>query len=341
MFYNVAVGDHILSLPKPPLYGLIGAGMRRSIDAMRGRDHAFDGFARDLSQEFAPPMPIVGGPVPGLSEDVVNWNPFFGNHIIPPNEEGVSLSLRHFDGASNAGKWLSEASQAMGMGVDPRYFDAIMAADGGKFGQTIMAASNLTTDRPDKWERLASTLEPFTTGVPGEASPVIQRAQTLATKYGDADSIDMRRVNAILQESYGAKDLTQRNQLVAKAWDVAARARDFYERNGDEMLAYRRAEELATRAQTDLNNLPPRDRAAFAEANRPALRAGAIIDAYAEQVNALRTARANAQTSKQIDAIDQRLRLIWSRAVDAVGDTPRPSAPSLTKPPDHSDDFNP
>lgn len=241
-FWNFKVGQMYVSMPKPFLFGAVGSGVERVVSVANGNDEDMAGYLRSLVRASVPvDEGIVAGPFQTLIENMTNYSFFFDRHIVPPWEENLALDLRKTDSASSLGKWLSKAVAAAGWEVDPRKWDNFLTGYGGT-GQLAMAVSDIGSGKPGSGAAdVARRAVGITALPPGGGSVVIRSVLETASRLGDDRSVTLQPLKDLLDQSYKAGSLEERNALVSKARDEAARIEEFYDRHEESLMRYQEA----------------------------------------------------------------------------------------------------
>jgi hypothetical protein len=144
LYWNAKIGDNKwLSVPKPYELSLMGAGIDRLLSKIQyGEENAFDGYAGTLYQTL---MPVddanFGAPLTPIVEGVTNHDFFRDKTIIPANEDGLNLALRHTETASRLGHLLQKAT-----GIDGRQIDHFIRGQFSYVGNAAIKLSDIDKD---------------------------------------------------------------------------------------------------------------------------------------------------------------------------------------------------
>jgi hypothetical protein len=270
-------------------------------------------WAKAMGDSGLVPRPILDPesvlPFSGVREAISNYSWFYDRHIIPPDQEGLAMDLRHTDGASGVGQMISKLAGKAGWEVDPRKIDHVLANDFGTAGIDAETASNV--GRANKPLGVTSLLSYADTRLPpGYTSVSVQDAMTAAHKYRDESSPQFKQMQDLLGKSYKATTVDDRNALVDHARAAADAANAFYQKHGVELLAAKVASDKIGQAIQDGNGqttLPARRAWAIGNPAKVALiRNESRLQVLQTRVSELRKALTNSKLSDTTRAMADR-----------------------------------
>lgn len=129
MFYRIPFGDSWLTIPKPFELGAIGSVFQRGTDQiLLGDESAFDREFMNSIMHLLAPYDMAGllGGYSGFVGILANRDYFRQKHIIPPDEEDISIMLRRTEYASKFGKLVQHKSDLLTKKEGHYLFDARM-----------------------------------------------------------------------------------------------------------------------------------------------------------------------------------------------------------------------
>jgi hypothetical protein len=332
MFYQFHVGQHQIMFPKGQVQAMVSAMWEAYADKHNGNIGTWAKAMVDggvIPTPIAHPMSIL--PFHGFQEAVSNYSWFYDKHIIPPDQEGLALDLRHVDGASRVSQFISQAAKKAGWEVDPRKIDHVLANDLGTAGIDAEQLSNLgSKEKPLANQSLASYAD--TRLPPGYTAVSVQDAMTNAQRYKDETSPQYKQVQEALSQSYKATTVEDRNKFVDQARAAADAANSFYDNHGNELLAAKEAAAKITSAVQSAKDVTGTDaRRAWARDNPvqvDLLKTEPRLTALQSRITELRKALISPTISSGTKALaDKEITRIYSAIVNMVGDTEKTSAP--------------
>jgi hypothetical protein len=268
LFSQFQVGNYRIMIPKGQTQAMAAALWEALIDRHNGD---ISTYAHALGESGLVPRPLVNPesllPFQGVREAISNYSWFYDKHIIPPDQEGLALDLRHVDGASNLSRFLSTAARKAGWELDPRKIDHVLTNDLGSSAIDAETLSNLgSAGKPLASVGLAGYADVRLP--PGYTSVSVQDAMKGAARYQDTSSPQYRAVQEPLSRSYRATTVEERNRLVDQARAAADSANEFYEAHGQEMIAARSAaRKIHAAVEESKGPATPAERAEWARAN--------------------------------------------------------------------------
>lgn len=225
LFYGIKLGPDLwLRIPKPWEIGVLGSGVERAIDAVRGKDNAFDGYMGDLFGASSPArLEDVAGPLKTFTELAVNYDFFKGGHIVPPHEERLRVDLRKgTEHASRAGQIIQDL-----IGFDARYVDHFIRNQFGGWGQIVTNASDL--GEPGSGVRLAKSASGILVSSPGPFSVDADWVQDYAASTGQTGKGWYGRFRKLIGAYYDAEPGAARDAAAAKIRKAAEQVRKYIE----------------------------------------------------------------------------------------------------------------
>lgn len=141
-FWNIKMGNHWLTIPKPHLLGVLAGGVERLVNSIVGDPHQGDKFGASVSNVL-PVSNVVeaSGPMKTFLELYLNRDTFRDKDIIPIWERDLEPALRKGrTHASGAGKGIAQALKATGITIDPRQADHVLNSMGA-FGNLTVSAT--------------------------------------------------------------------------------------------------------------------------------------------------------------------------------------------------------
>lgn len=236
MFYQFPIGNFRMMIPKGQTQAMASALWEAFLDKHNGD---IGTWAKAMGDSGLIPRQIINPesllPFQGVREAISNYSWFYDRHIIPPDQEGLALDLRHTNGASGLAQQISSIGKKAGWELDPRKIDHVLANDFGTVGMDVESASNIgRKDKPLGNTAMASYADVRLP--PGYTSVSVQDAMTAAQRYNDTSSPQYKAVQEALGTSYSAKTVQDRNDLVNQARAAADTANAFYQKHGDELL---------------------------------------------------------------------------------------------------------
>lgn len=252
MYYQYHIGNYKMMIPKGQTQAMVSAMWEAYLDKHNGDVQT---WAKAMGESGMIPRPLVDPesviPFQGARDAVSNYSWFYGKNIVPPDENNIALDLRHTDGASRLGQYISKAAKAAGMELDPRKIDHVMQNDLGTVGIDAQSASNVErTDHP-----LGSQLPMSDMRLPsGYTSQSVQDAMTKAQYYNDSSSPQYAAMKTPLEESYKAATPGARNDLVDKARAAGDAVTSFYDQHGDDLLKAKEAAQKINQAEEALKS---------------------------------------------------------------------------------------
>jgi hypothetical protein len=309
MYYQFHVGNYRIMIPKGQTQAMASAMWEAFLDKHRGDVRT---WAKAMGQSGLLPRPLTDPesllPFEGVRDVVHNHSWFFDKHIIPPDQEGLALDLRHTDGASGVAKWISKAGQKAGWEMDPREIDHVLATDLGSSDIDVQTMSNLADEKKPLAAKALGTYADVRLP-PGYTSVSVQDAMTAADRLRDTESPQYRAMQTALSESYKAKTVEERNKLVDQARAAADAANEFYQKHGDEILAAKKATDAISQAVQEAKDQPLAQRAAWAQANPDKIalyKQEPRLQALDKRVSELRKALVNPDVSASTKAMANR-----------------------------------
>jgi hypothetical protein len=256
MYYQYHVGNYRIMVPKGQTQAMASAMWEAFLDKHNG-DVAT--WARAMGDSGLVPRPITDPesmiPFQGIRDAVSNYSWFYDKNIVPPDENNLALDLRHTDGASRLGKFLSDAGKKAGWELDPRKIDHVLSNDFGTSGIDAQTASNIgRDDRPLGTQGLLTYADARLSA--GYTSQSVQDAMKKAQYYGDTQSPQYSAMKTALSESYAAKTPEERNRLVDEARQNADAATSFYDQHGKDIIAAKEASQKIDSAVAQMKALP-------------------------------------------------------------------------------------
>lgn len=256
MYYQYHVGNYRVMIPKGQTQAMASAMWEAFLDKHNG-DVAT--WARAMGDSGLVPRPITDPesmiPFQGIRDAVSNYSWFYDKNIVPPDENNLALDLRHTDGASRLGKFLSDTGRKAGWEVDPRKIDHVLSNDFGTSGIDAQTASNIgRDDRPLGTQGLLTYAD--TRFPAGYTSQSVQDAMKKAEYYGDTQSPQYGAMKTALSGSYAAKTPEERNQLVDEARKNADAATAFYDEHGKDLIAAKEFVQKIDAAVSAMKALP-------------------------------------------------------------------------------------
>jgi hypothetical protein len=258
MFNQFHVGDYRIMVPKGQTQAMASCLWEAFLDKHHG-DPAV--WMKAMADSGLIPRQVagVGGletavPFQGVRESVSNWNWFYDRHIIPPDQEGLALDLRHTDGASGIGQFMSQAAKKAGWEVDPRKIDHVLSTDLGTSGIDVETGSNLLSGQSKPLAGQAAAGMGYVRLPPGFTSQSVQDSMTAAQRYKDTMSPQYKAVQEPLSKSYQAQTAEERNAQVDKARAAADAANAFYRDHGEDLIAIRESSSKVNQAVAEGNS---------------------------------------------------------------------------------------
>jgi hypothetical protein len=254
MYYQYKVGNYNLMIPKGQTQAMASAMWEAFLDKHNGD---IGTWAKAMADSGLIPRQVVDPesmlPFQGMRDAVSNYSWFYGKNIVPPDQNDIALDIRHTDGASRLGQFISQAAQKAGWEMDPRKIDHVLQNDTGSVGIDAQSVSNVErSDHP-----LGSSLPLSDDRMPaGYTSNSVQDAMKKAAYYGDTTSPQYTAIQTPLHDSYAAKTPEARNELVKTAQTAADSATQFYQDHGDEMLKAKEATQKIDEAERSMKALP-------------------------------------------------------------------------------------
>lgn len=200
LFYNFKIGDMWLTIPKPFELGVMSSGVSRFLDRyVFDNKEAYKGYAGSVSKSMFPiDESALSGPGRSFIEVMANYDFFRNKHIIPPNEEGKALELRHTDKASRLGQGIQKA-----FGMDARLVDHWIKSSFSYFGGLGAKLSDVGKEGSQNEFNL-SDLGLF------KQSPVynsisVQELMGMAKKYDLLRHPDYQELNYLIRDYFDAQ----------------------------------------------------------------------------------------------------------------------------------------
>ena len=323
MYSIFKVGDLDLFIPvgqsQYPAKALVELLFDKHPDAKRFREAV-------MASGIVPRPAIDTGsilPFSGIREAQANYDPFFGKTIVPPDENNAALSLRHIDSASALSQMLSKVALHAGMEIDPRKIDHVLSQDIGGLANVAKSVSDL--GKPGLPSSVkAATLTGQLRLPPGYSAESFQAAMQKAQYYEDLASPQYKAMQHKMSESFDATDTAERNARVEDARGEAEKLNAFYEQHGDNLLAFKQANQKTSRAMATYKDLTTAaDKAAWARANPDQLelvRAEPAMKRISARLTELRTALMRPTLPEpQEAAINRELDRLYQRAAELTG----------------------
>jgi len=232
MFWTVNVMGLRLTIPRGFETALGAAMVERTLDKLRGDEKAFEGFGQTVKLQAVPfdEGGMLGGPVPGLGEELANYDYFRGRSIVPDWENDLALYKRDTSKASELGKLIQAA-----IGQDARMIDHWIESQFGGLGRLAKSTSNVLAGRDETEKaRLARSLVGITAAPP-------------ATNARDVDWVSRQFKLAGLRTN-PLKNLIDRYKRAKNDDERAAAGKRLYEAARKLRLA---AEKASRRAKTE------------------------------------------------------------------------------------------
>lgn len=198
MFFNLKVGDHWLTIPKPHLLGVLAGGVERALlRAIDGDPKALEGFGTSFKNAALPVADFgeASGPLKTFLELEFNRDTFRDRDIVPMWERDLKLELRkNKEHATGAGKGIADTLNVTGLEIDPRQIDHVLRSLGG-LGNIVAD----TTRKDASVGGVAAKSTGFVADVVGTNSRDVQWVFDWAKENGELNELrvqtmrDMRR----------------------------------------------------------------------------------------------------------------------------------------------------
>lgn len=224
MFWNLPIGDKLISIPKPFELGVLASGVGRSVGRALGDKRPFDGYGGSLAKSFLPiDEAALGAPFRGLIQTMANYDFFRNKNIVPPHEAKLDLDLRRTSSASN----LSQVLQRIA-GVDARKIDFILRD---QFGYMGKLAADLS-DVPNKGiGKVVASQTGIISSYPVYAARDVQWVFDMASKRDILTNPRYKGLNIFLNQYFDEKNSDKKQELTDKILNYAKETRDLWEKN--------------------------------------------------------------------------------------------------------------
>jgi hypothetical protein len=207
MFFNFKIGHQWVSIPKPFELSLVGAGVDRIMSKMFGNKDAFKGYGGSVAKGVLPVDQANLVPVaPSLVENMMNYDLFRDQSIVPPSENALDLSLRNTDRASRIGQFIQDKT---GM-ADARKIDHFIKGQFSYFGGAALKLSNIGKKEGEKFgiKDLG-----FFKDSPVYNSPQVQDLMEYSDKWGLNQSRTMKEMYRMLSDYNSEKDADRKEDI--------------------------------------------------------------------------------------------------------------------------------
>ena len=311
------MGQYSIHVPKGQAAAMASCLWEAYLDKHRGN---FKTWVTAMADSGLIPRQLngVGGlesmlPFSGIREACSNWNWFGDRYIVPPDQEGLALDMRHTDGASGLGRMISNIVKGTGEFVnqkkdnphwefDPHKIDHVLSNDLGTSGIDALSLSNAAAGAEAPLGKKMAAGLGYVRLPPGYTSQSVQDSMTAAQRYKDTMSPQYRAVQEPLSASYKAQTAQERNALVDKARAAADAANAFYRDRGEDLIAIRESSSKVNQAVAEGNSQQGlQARLAWARANPDKVSMIKHEDefkALETRVNVLRKLLADSHTSE-------------------------------------------
>ena len=226
-FWNLKLGNHWITIPKPHLLGVLAGGAERIALSLMGEKHTGDNYATSLGNLLpANSTAQAAGPLKSFLELAMNWDSFRQKNIVPSWEVQRDLDLRKGTAyASQAGQGIANAMKAAGLGVDSRNVDYILNSMGG-FG--TMATSLTSKNRPIGSGLMRST--GLFTETPGADAKDVLWMLNWSKRRNELNNSDIKELKALRSRVFEEKDPDKRAELSKQLRDYATHLRNVYDK---------------------------------------------------------------------------------------------------------------
>lgn len=208
LFYNFKVGDMWLTIPKPFELGVLSSGVSRFFDKyVFDNKEAYKGYGGSVAKSMFPvDESALSGPGRSFIEVMANYDFFRNKHIIPSNEEGKAMELRHTDKGSRLGQGIQKA-----FGMDARMADHFIKSSFSYFGGLGTKLSDIGKEGSQNEFNL-SDLGLF------KQSPVynsisVQELMSLAKKYDLLRHPDYQELNYLIRDYFDAQTPADKKEV--------------------------------------------------------------------------------------------------------------------------------
>lgn len=147
LYWCLPIGPYMLRIPKPHEIGVVfGSSVERAMDSMRGDQHAWDDFAKNVMSKMIPGG--LGGPADFISsitafrpiiEAATNHNFFRDTQIVPDYFETLPADLQFSNTTSDTARAISGAIGNLGIDASPMVIDNSIKAWTGGAGQYVIS----------------------------------------------------------------------------------------------------------------------------------------------------------------------------------------------------------
>lgn len=228
LFLNFKIADDLwLRIPVGWDVALPGAAMVRAMQAVRGKENAFEGYGRSFGNSLTPiDEAALMGPIRPFMEAMTNTDFFRDKQIVPKFEADLALELREGQEYSSR---IAKAIQALLPGplkVDTRKIDHIIQGQFGGLGRIASQIGDLNReDRPRQGIRILTEAAGFFTPAPSSSARDVRAVSKYMDEHGRPNDTRMQFVRDQTRNYYEALDTEARDHYAERARELASRLR--------------------------------------------------------------------------------------------------------------------
>jgi hypothetical protein len=201
MFWNLKIGpNNWLSIPKPYELGIFASGVDRMLSSIfTGNKDSFEGYGGSVAKTLLPfDEGNLSGPAQPAVESMVNYDFFRNKSIIPDEENGLDLSLRHTENGSRLGQFIQKMA-----GIDSRKIDHMIRAQFSYVGNMAIKVSDV--GRSDSRNQFDLTDTGLFKKSPAYNSPPVQDLLHFAQRWDLTKQAAYREFKGKAGEYFNAK----------------------------------------------------------------------------------------------------------------------------------------